>query len=57
MSSNFVTVKTSRYNNRQTIDLILTLRFGQGGTNAHRCEGKDVVLEETRLLSLEAQIK
>ncbi len=31
------------------IDLILTLRFGQGGTNAHRCEGKEVVLEETRL--------
>ncbi len=26
------------YNNRQTIDLILTLSFGQGGTNAHRCE-------------------
>ncbi len=32
-----------------TIDLILTLRFGQGGTNARRCEGKEVVLEEMRL--------
>ncbi len=49
MSSNLVTVKTAFYNNRQTIDLILTLRFGQGGTNARRCEEKDVVLEETRL--------
>jgi len=49
MSSNLVTVKTAFYNNRQTIDLILTLRFGQGGTNAHHCEGKEVVLEETRL--------
>ncbi len=49
MSSNLVTVKTAFYNNRQTIDLILTLSFGQGGTNAHRCEGKEVVLEETRL--------
>ncbi len=44
-----VTVKMAFYNNRQTIDLILTLSFGQGGTNAHRCEGKEVVLEETRL--------
>ncbi len=49
MSSNLVTVKTAFYNNRQTIDLILTLRFGQGGTNARGCEGKEVVLEETRL--------
>ncbi len=49
MSSNLVTVKTAFYNNQQTIDLILTLRFGQGGTNARRCEEKDVVLEETRL--------
>ncbi len=49
MSSNLVTVKTTFYNNRQTIDLILTLSFGQGGTNAHRCEEKEVVLEETRL--------
>ncbi len=49
MSSNLVTVKTAFYNNRQTIDLILTLRFGQGGTNARRCEEKEVVLEETRL--------
>ncbi len=49
MSSNLVTVKTAFYNNRQTIDLILMLSFGQGGTNAHRCEGKEVVLEETRL--------
>ncbi len=30
MSSNLVTVKTAFYNNRQTIDLILTLSFGQG---------------------------
>ncbi len=49
MSSNLVTVKTAFYNNRQTIDLILTLSFGQGWTNARRCEGKEVVLEETRL--------
>ncbi len=49
MSSNLVTVKTAFYNNRQTIDLILTLRFGQGGTNARRCEEKEVVLEKTRL--------
>ncbi len=49
MSSNLVTVKKAFYNNRQTIDLILTLSFGQGGTNAHRCEEKEVVLEETRL--------
>ncbi len=49
MSSNLVTVKTAFYNNRQTIDLILTLSFGQGGTNARRCEEKEVVLEETRL--------
>ncbi len=33
MSSNLVTVKTAFYNNRQTIDLILTFRFGPGGTN------------------------
>ncbi len=25
------------------------LSFGQGGTNARRCEEKEVVLEETRL--------
>ncbi len=31
------------------IDLILTLSFGQGGTNAPRCEEKEVVLEEMRL--------
>ncbi len=49
MSSNLVTVKTAFYNNRQMIDLILTLSFGQGGTNAPRCEGKEVVLEKTRL--------
>ncbi len=49
MSSNLVTVKTAFYNNRQTIDLILMLSFGQGGTNARRCEEKVVVLEETRL--------
>ncbi len=49
MSSNLVTVKTAFYNNRQTIDLILTFSFGQGGTNARRSEGKEVVLEETRL--------
>ncbi len=49
MSSNLVTVKTAFYNNRQTIDLILTLSFGHGGTNARRCEEKEVVLEETRL--------
>ncbi len=49
MSSNLVTVKTAFYNNRQTIDLILMLSFGQGGTNARRCEGKEVILEETRL--------
>ncbi len=45
------------YNNRQTIDLILMLSFGHGGTNVHRCEGKEVVLEETRLYYLEAKIK
>ncbi len=49
VSSNLVTVKTAFYNNRQTIDLILTFSFGQGGTNARRCEEKKVVLEETRL--------
>ncbi len=49
MSSNLVTVKTAFYNNRQTTDLILTLSFGQGGTNARRCEEKEVVLEETQL--------
>ncbi len=49
MSSNLVTVKTAFYNNRQTIDLILMLSFGQGGTNARRCEEKEVVVEETRL--------
>ncbi len=49
MSSNLVTVKMAFYNNRQTIDLILTLSFVQGGTNARRCEEKEVVLEETRL--------
>ncbi len=49
MSSNLATGKTAFYNNQQTIDLILTLSFGQGGTNARRCEGKEVVLEETRL--------
>ncbi len=31
------------------VELILTLSFGQGGTFAHRCEGKEVVVEETRL--------
>ncbi len=49
MSSNLVTVKTAFYNNRQKIDLILTLSFGRGGTNARRYEGKEVVLEKTRL--------
>ncbi len=49
MSSNLATLKTEFYNNRQMIDLILTLSFGQGGTNARSCEGKEVVLEETRL--------
>ncbi len=48
---------TAFYDNRQTIDLILTLSFGQGGTNARRCEGKEVVLEERRLYYLEAKIK
>ncbi len=33
------------------------LSFGQGGTNAHRCEGKEVVLEKTRQKSLEAKKK
>ncbi len=37
------------YNNRQTIDMILTLSFGQGWKNAQNSEGKEVVLEETRL--------
>ncbi len=50
MSSNLVTVKTAFYNNRQTIDLILPLRFGQRGTNARCCEGKEVVLEETAII-------
>ncbi len=45
MFSNLVTVKTAFYNNRQSIDLILTFRFGQGGTNARRCEEKEVVLD------------
>ncbi len=49
MSSNLVTVKTEFYNNWQTIDLILMLRFGQGWTNVRCCEEKEVVLEETRL--------
>ncbi len=49
MSSNLVTVKTTFYNDRQTIDLILMFSFGQGGTNARCCEGKEVVLEETQL--------
>ncbi len=49
MSINLATVKMAFYNNRQTIDLILTLSFVQGGTNVRRCEGKEVVLEETRL--------
>ncbi len=49
MSSNLATVKIAFYNNRQMIDLILTLSFGQGGTNARRCEEKEVVQEETRL--------
>ncbi len=57
MSSNLVTVMTAFYNNRQTIDLILMLSFGQRGMNARRCEGKEVVLEETRLYYLEAKIK
>ncbi len=57
MSSNLATVKTAFYNNRQTIDLILTFRFGQGGTNAPRFEGKEVVLEKTQLQSLEAKKK
>jgi len=49
MSSNLATVKMAFYNNQQTIDLILTLRFGHGETNAPCCEGKEVVLEETWL--------
>ncbi len=49
MSRNLATVKMAFYNNQQTIDLILTLSFGQGGMNARRCEGKEVVLEETWL--------
>ncbi len=49
MSSNLVTVKMAFYNNRQTIDLILTLSFGQGWTNARCCEENEVVLEKTRL--------
>ncbi len=48
MSSNLVTVKTAFYNNRQTIDLILMLSFGQGGTNARRCEEKEVVLKNIK---------
>ncbi len=50
MSSNLVTVKTAFYNNRQTIDLILTFSFGQGGTNARCCEEKEVVQEETAII-------
>ncbi len=50
MSSNLVTVKTAFYNNRQTIDLILPLRFAQRGTNARCCEGNEVVLEETAII-------
>ncbi len=49
MSSNLASVNTAFYNNRQMIDLILTLSFGQGGTNARRSEEKEVVLEETQL--------
>ncbi len=49
VSSNLVIVKMAFYNNRQTIDLILKLSFGQGGSNARRCEEKEVVLEESRL--------
>ncbi len=45
MSSNLVNVKMAFY--KQSIDLILTLSFVQGGTNARRCEEKEVVLEET----------
>ncbi len=47
--ANLVTVKTAFYNNRQTIDLILTLSFGQRNEFLRRCEGKESVLEETRL--------
>ncbi len=47
---------TAFYNNRQTIDLILMLSFGQGGTNVRRCEEKEVVLKERRLYYLEAKI-
>ncbi len=50
MSSNLVTVKTAFYNNRQTIDLILTFSFGQGGMNARCCEEKEVVQEETAII-------
>ncbi len=57
MSSNLATVKTAFYNNRQTIDLILTLSFGQGGTNARRCEGKKVVLEKNAAIILRSQKK
>ncbi len=57
MSSNLATVKTAFYNNRRTIDLILTLSFGQGGTNARRCEGKEVVLEKNAAIILRSQKK
>ncbi len=50
MSSNLVTVKTAFYNNRQTIDLILMLRFGQGGTNARRCEEKSCARRNTAII-------
>ncbi len=49
MSSHLATLKTAFYDNRQTIDVIRTLHFGQGGANVHRCEGKEVALEETQL--------
>ncbi len=37
MSRSLETVKTAFYVKQQTIDLILTLSFGQGETNAHHC--------------------
>ncbi len=55
MSSNVVTVKTAFYNNRQTIDLILTFRFGQGGTNACRCEGNSCVRRNAAIILREAK--
>ncbi len=50
MSSNLATVNTAFYNNRQMIDLILTLSFGQGGMNARRCEEKSCARRNTTII-------